>query len=97
MNKKRNLLFGCVALAGLTWAAQTAGAVDLTVLQSTDLHGSPAVAKYAKWIAADRMGLRELARSGVPRREVEINLREAVRAYMTKRWPVKGAEVGVRK
>lgn len=36
----------------------------------------------------ERMKLRAIARSGVPRHEVGVNVREAARKYMTARWPV---------
>lgn len=52
------LLFTVLALIAATTAF--AGTVELTILQSTDLHGSPAVAKFARWIAEERKADPEL-------------------------------------
>ena len=43
-----------LALFALAPSLLCAAAVELTVLQSTDIHGSPNIVKFAKWIAAER-------------------------------------------
>ena len=45
------LVLGLFALAP---SLLCAAAVELTVLQSTDIHGSPNIVKFSKWIAAER-------------------------------------------
>ena len=47
----KKLIFSILCAAGCLFRAD---GVEITVLQSTDIHGSPAIAKFAKWIAGER-------------------------------------------
>ena len=47
----KKLILSVLCAAG---CLSSAAGTEITVLQSTDLHGSPAIAKFAKWIAEER-------------------------------------------
>lgn len=58
---RKKAIAGLASLvAFLSIAPLFAKTVELTILQSTDLHGSPAVAKFARWIAEERKADPEL-------------------------------------
>lgn len=52
--------YALIWIAFAAVATARAEKVELTILQSTDLHGSPAVAKFARWIADERKADPEL-------------------------------------
>ena len=62
MKTSAEVLVGDILLFVLCVAAPVcfSETVDLTILQSTDIHGSPAVAKFLPWIAAERQKEPEL-------------------------------------